>query len=274
MSFVRISLAVLLVTGMTGMAFADTISATKDSADFAWKYEMTADPGTENLGGATPGTPPPPAAADWGNIGSPSGWTVSGGVASYTTDPNSSQYAYLEGFSDVTNPFASNITTATGYTMEMRIKSLTESHKTNRPAISFQATARITGDDKSSGLGISPTKTLWGSYGQASANTTLDSNDNASDFHVFRIAKEANGDHFHVWRDGVELASNLGGVADAGDHFYLGNYTTYWGGQTQIDYFRMIDGAYAPVPTPEPATSVILITGVLGLLAYAWRKRR
>lgn len=30
----------------------------------------------------------------------------------------------------------------------------------------------------------------------------------------------------------------------------------------------------ATVPTPEPATLVLLATGLLGLLAYAWRKRR
>jgi hypothetical protein len=29
-----------------------------------------------------------------------------------------------------------------------------------------------------------------------------------------------------------------------------------------------------PLPTPEPSTIVLLVTAVLGLLAYAWRKRR
>ena len=39
----------------------------------------------------------------------------------------------------------------------------------------------------------------------------------------------------------------------------------YGGGAT--DYVKI-------VPSPEPATMVLLATGLVGLLAYAWRKRR
>jgi hypothetical protein len=35
-----------------------------------------------------------------------------------------------------------------------------------------------------------------------------------------------------------------------------------------------IDDVTAGVPTPEPASIVLLASGVLGLLAYAWRKRK
>lgn len=41
----------------------------------------------------------------------------------------------------------------------------------------------------------------------------------------------------------------------------------YGGGRT--DYVQVM-----PVPTPEPATLVLLGTALVGLLAYAWRKRR
>lgn len=47
---------------------------------------------------------------------------------------------------------------------------------------------------------------------------------------------------------------------------------------TQAGYNLMGDtwaaGIKAITPTPEPSSVVLLITGLLGLLAYAWRKRR
>ncbi len=44
------------------------------------------------------------------------------------------------------------------------------------------------------------------------------------------------------------------------------------------DYYVQLDGngggVVAPVPTPEPSTLMLLAVGLVGLLAYAWRKRK
>jgi hypothetical protein len=42
-------------------------------------------------------------------------------------------------------------------------------------------------------------------------------------------------------------------------------------GQSYIDNVRIDDGS---VPVPEPSTSALLTAGLIGLLAYAWRRRR
>ena len=57
-------------------------------------------------------------------------------------------------------------------------------------------------------------------------------------------------------------------AADVGQPFqpeFLGAANTYFGIDTV--------GLYA-ISTPEPSTLVLLLVGTLGLLAYAWRKRR
>lgn len=61
-------------------------------------------------------------------------------------------------------------------------------------------------------------------------------------------------------------------IADCHD---LGRATAPWGG---IQYFNgtirnvVVSNTYSPVP--EPATCYLLCTGLIGLLAYAWRRRR
>lgn len=40
----------------------------------------------------------------------------------------------------------------------------------------------------------------------------------------------------------------------------------------EFSYLRIASGAF--VPTPEPSTITLLTSGLMGLLAYAWRKRR
>ena len=47
------------------------------------------------------------------------------------------------------------------------------------------------------------------------------------------------------------------------------NYSTY----ALADVWREIDVAGSATTTPEPGTFVLIGTGLLGLLAYAWRKR-
>ena len=44
------------------------------------------------------------------------------------------------------------------------------------------------------------------------------------------------------------------------------------------DYYVQLDGSgggvVAPAPTPEPSTIALLVSGLVGVPAYAWRKRK
>jgi hypothetical protein len=99
--------------------------------------------------------------------------------------------------------------------------------------------------------------------------------DNTDDFHTFRVAQAPGAASFSVWRDGVLLSSGLpSGGPWAGAAFNIGDFAGATAGVAQIDYVRFTPGAYAPVAVPEPATISLLASGLIGLLAYAWRKRK
>ena len=51
-----------------------------------------------------------------------------------------------------------------------------------------------------------------------------------------------------------------------------GNGAIGFGGDGAHDI--LLDNVQVGAPVPEPATVVLLVTGLLGLLAYAWRKRK
>jgi hypothetical protein len=124
-------------------------------------------------------------------------------------------------------------------------------------------------------LRVGDTSLTWGILGQQ--QTLITGLDNSSTFHTYRIAQAAYSDTFSVWRDGVQVASELttGYAGNIGGNGWLGAFGAYSGGTrgpTQIDYIR-IDGSGAYAPVPEPSSIAILVSAAMGLLAYAWRKR-
>lgn len=74
-----------------------------------------------------------------------------------------------------------------------------------------------------------------------------------------------------IYLDG-ELIANKTSLAGTPTKWFLGDgYSTvgYIEGHLQVDYVKV--GAYV---VPEPCSMVLVTTSVLGLLAYAWRKRK
>lgn len=96
---------------------------------------------------------------------------------------------------------------------------------------------------------------------------------NSDDFHVLRIAHAPSATQLSIWKDGVLLTStaNLYAPAYTPQFLSIGNISAS-GGTGQLDYVRWTTGAYAPVP--EPSALVLACVGLVGLLAYAWRRRR
>ena len=163
-----------------------------------------------------------------------------------------------------TNLWPGTTTYASGYTLEFRAQVVTALG--TRGAISIMADTP--GSATRSFLNIDDGVTTW----DTEAATLLDSNSNTDGYHVFRVVQQPNSETFSVWRDGVLLSDSLAGVAGAGDSFAFGDVGNKWGGDVLVDYLRFTPGAYAPVP--EPSTLTLLAAGLLGLLAYAWRKRK
>jgi hypothetical protein len=81
-----------------------------------------------------------------------------------------------------------------------------------------------------------------------------------------------------TWQDGalVERQVLLGNVAVSDGTFAVD--IDDWAGTRpgNEDFRTWYDGVsyVAAAPSPEPSSIALLITGLLGLLAYAWRKRR
>ena len=69
-----------------------------------------------------------------------------------------------------------------------------------------------------------------------------------------------------VWQEySLTFTAVAGDVGQPFQPAFLGAANVYFG----IDSVRL-----DAIPTPEPSTLVLLGIGLLGLLAYAWRKRR
>lgn len=90
-----------------------------------------------------------------------------------------------------------------------------------------------------------------------------------------------------VWADPTDLrnlGTGLTNSVDIGDSLYLVGLGSYRGGDTSSSIFAAYDAlrisnnatAFSDVTgvVPEPGTMALVVTGILGLCAYAWRKRK
>jgi hypothetical protein len=120
---------------------------------------------------------------------------------------------------------------------------------------------------------------LWPSSGENTVNDTISfAFTDTTSWHSTTLSWK-NGEHLLFTLDGVTKVINQTGLAaftsTTGNHV-LGVNTVNGG----IRYFDgemrnvVISDAYSPLPTPEPGTLMLLATGLFGLLAYAWRRRR
>ena len=247
----KLGLIILLVAllAITTDGFANSLPIS-DSNEWTLKYEMDVNPNTQNLDGN--------GVVDWLQNGTQ---TFSGGVL--TSPYDLAGYPLLrsstieaEGvWSEPTN----NIDYLHGWTVEVSMKVTMADAD---PASCAIMAAPVGGTDRA-WLYVSPTDTCWVSGATLPYTvTSLKTDSNADDFHVFRIAQEPNSNTLSLWRD-TELLSDTLTWAHAYSLkvLFIGDVTGNDGSEYQINYVRLRSGAYAPIP--EPTTLVLLVCGAL-----------
>jgi len=224
----------LLVTTTLSQA---SLTGNLDSAQFAYKYEANANtPDIEDTA---------------------SGWTVGGNVTASVSD-GALHYATSNTDSLIycASTFVNNITPSTSYTVELRAK-VTASGGA-QPGIGVN----LANDATFAWLSIGADGLQWEQDNVA--NDTFISVDNASDFHVFRVAFDSTAGKFQIWRDGTLVGQDFTtGIALTGyKRLIIGDGSSDGSGTADIDYIRWdMTGAYAPVP--EPISMLLLAVGAL-----------
>lgn len=247
-----------ITLGISKTANADLVA--KDSATFAYKYDMSADPSERDIDGNGTG--------DFSKFVSSTGSAagVNGGVLTINGggDGYDNRAAYYQSSTAGEAWANSGIAANTGFTVEVKLK--VDSMIAGR----WGTVAMMTGTagENYNYLMFRDDGLTWGE--KAGPTYTTSTTDG---FHVYRLAMQAG--QYSFWKDGSLLGSAMTpSESSAINLFRLGDDGSSMNGVTEVEYLRFTAGAYAPVATPEPSAIAILATTIASLSAYAWRRRR
>jgi hypothetical protein len=197
------------------------IGPTQDSAEFSYKYEMDVLPSAQDLDGNS--------TLDFSFTGT--AWSLSNGIATITTTVDASSYV-------------DSVARAEMWPAQFGSGPLT-----------LEWRAKVVSSDATGAIGVFAANhcplistILADTYTQY--ESTRFPGDNTDAFHVFRLAKTGIGaaSKWYFWRDGVLLVDGLAAAREADDLLVFGDGSSLrLGGTTQVDYFRITTGAYAPV---------------------------
>jgi hypothetical protein len=258
MNGIKLFSATCLVLGMVAALGASASGTVMDSSAFDWKYEFE---------GAAANTPDnldidgnsSPDMMQWGSAGSVADGAMTLGSGASYIDDYGWKPALVNGIWR-----ANTFSAANGFTIEARIHVVSDWGGGGATSIAAGPAPHASVPNAADGwLCIGGSSMRW-TVNEAAFNSAV----NSDDYHVFRLALNPATNAYDVWRDNVKVGSNLpdayspsyGGL----DRLYLGDLSDFTAGETKWDYVRMTEGYFTPV----------LASGLAGLLAYAWRKRK
>lgn len=239
--------AAIFLSAATVPAFAEAM----DSANFAYKYEASSGlPSVEDSGAGK---------TYWDALNFVGWMSVADGLLSYSTMPDAGGGSWFESSNTTVNgAWNAQVNGATSYTIEFSAKVTEGTGDIPGLHVFFDNGVNCTW------LNVDTTNVAVGT-GYSAGTVIASGIDNASDFHVYRVAYDAAETNIQIWRDGVQIGTDLAPVkTTAYKVIGFGDATSSGSGAGSIDYFRWDpSGAYAPVP--EPAMLTLLGFAALGL---------
>lgn len=197
--------------------------------------------------------------------------TFDGKVLSYKSPVNGGAGAWF----NLATDWAANVSNANGWTIEFRLK-VGADEPDDGVLGAFRFFAKEDGSTSS-------TRRVEFRVGQSyvtigSLPVTVDTSDNTSDYHDFRVMQPASSSNIVVWRDGVEIYNGLSrNLNNSGQDFWFGDGSSAGGGGPTVllDYFRWDSTGpyeYEASAVPEPSSFVLL--GLAGTALIGWARRR